>query len=107
MNELNVKKDNFDQEVLKSEVPVLVDFWAEWCGPCKIVGPIVAEIAQEYEGKAKIVKVNVDEEPELAQQFGIMSIPTMKFFKGGQPVGDIVGAAPKTTIEAELNKHLM
>lgn len=107
MNELNVKKDNFDQEVLKSEVPVLVDFWAEWCGPCKIVGPIVAEIAQEYEGKAKIVKVNVDEEPELARQFGIMSIPTMKFFKAGQPVGDIVGAAPKTAIEAELNKHLM
>lgn len=106
MNEIKIGKDNFDQEVLKSEQPVLVDFWAEWCGPCKILGPIISELAEDYKGKLKVGKVNVDEEPELAQQFGIMSIPTMKFFKNGQPVGDIVGAAPKNSIEAEISKHL-
>ena len=106
MSGINITKDNFDQEVLKSELPVLADFWAEWCGPCKILGPIVEEINQEYSGKLKVVKVDVDAEPELAQQYGIMSIPTMKFFKGGEVVGDIVGAAPKSSIETEIAKHL-
>jgi len=106
MTEIKVSKANFDQDVIKSDKVVLVDFWAVWCGPCKILGPIVAELAEEYEGKMVLAKVNVDEEPELTQQYNILSIPTMKFFKNGQMVGEIVGAAPKTTIEAELKKHI-
>jgi thioredoxin 1 len=106
MSEVKLSKDNFEKEVLQSQLPVLVDFWAEWCGPCKVLGPIVTELAKEYEGKLVVAKVNVDEEPELAQQYGIMSIPTMKFFKAGKIVGEIVGAAPKSSIEAEIAKHL-
>ncbi len=106
MSEVKLSKDNFEKEVLQSQLPVLVDFWAEWCGPCKVLGPIVAELATEYEGKLVVAKVNVDDEPELAQQYGVMSIPTMKFFKAGEIVGEIVGAAPKPSIEAELAKHL-
>ncbi|HMR55292.1 MAG TPA: thioredoxin [Candidatus Doudnabacteria bacterium] len=106
MSEVKLSKDNFEKEVLQSQLPVLVDFWAEWCGPCKVLGPIVAELATEYEGKLVVAKVNVDDEPELAQQYGVMSIPTMKFFKDGEIVGEIVGAAPKPSIEAELAKHI-
>ncbi len=106
MNEVKVTKDNWQQEVIESNVPVLVDFWAEWCGPCKVLGPIVSELAEEHQGKMKVAKVDVDAEPELTQQFGILSIPTMKFFKAGQIVGEIIGAAPKPTIEAELAKHI-
>ncbi len=106
MSEVKLSKDNFETEVLRSEIPVLVDFWAEWCGPCKVLGPIVAELSTEYQGKLKVAKVNVDDEPELAQQYGVMSIPTMKFFKAGEIVGEIVGAAPKPTIEAEITKHI-
>ncbi len=106
MTEIKVSKANFDQDVLKSDKVVLVDFWAVWCGPCKILGPIVAELAEENDGKMVLAKVNVDEEPELTQQYNILSIPTMKFFKNGEIVGEIVGAAPKATIEAELKKHL-
>jgi thioredoxin 1 len=106
MSEVKLSKDNFEKEVLQSQLPVLVDFWAEWCGPCKVLGPIVTELAKEYEGKLVVAKVNVDDEPELAQQYGIMSIPTMKFFKAGKIVGEIVGAAPKSSIEAEIAKHL-
>ena len=106
MSEIKVTKDNFEGEVLKSNIPVLVDFWAEWCGPCKVIGPILSELAVTNEGKFKVAKVNVDEEPELAQQFGIMSIPTMKFFKAGEIVGEIVGAAPRPSIEAEIAKHI-
>lgn len=106
MSEIKVTKDNFEGEVLKSNIPVLVDFWAEWCGPCKVIGPILSELAIANEGKFKVAKVNVDEEPELAQQFGIMSIPTMKFFKVGEIVGEIVGAAPRPSIEAEIAKHI-
>lgn len=100
MAEITLTKDNFEAEVLQSELPVLVDFWASWCGPCKMVGPVVAEIAAEYEGKVKVGKVNVDDEPELAQQFGIMSIPSLKFFKGGEVVNQVIGAVPKDAITA-------
>lgn len=106
MSEIKVTKDNFDAEVLKSNIPVLVDFWAEWCGPCKVIGPILSELATVHEGKFKVAKLNVDEEPELTQQYGIMSIPTMKFFKAGVIEGEIVGAAPRPTIEAEIAKHI-
>ena len=86
MAEIVLTKDNFEDEVLYSDIPVLVDFWAEWCGPCRMVGPVVAEIAEEYEGKIKVGKVNVDEEEELAEQFGIQSIPTIILVKGGEEV---------------------
>jgi thioredoxin 1 len=104
--EIKVTKDNFESEVLKSDLPVLVDFWAEWCGPCKVLGPVISELAEEYEGKFKVGKLDVDAEPELAQHFNVMSIPTMKFFKDGQVVGELVGAAPKPTIVQELTKHI-
>ena len=98
MAEITITNENFEQEVLKSDIPVLVDFWAVWCGPCQMVGPILSEIADENEGKIKVGKVNVDEQPELARQFGIMSIPTMMVFKGGEKVNQLVGAVPKEEI---------
>ena len=98
MAEITITNENFEQEVLKSDIPVLVDFWAVWCGPCQMVGPILSEIAEENEGKIKVGKVNVDEQPELARQFGIMSIPTMIVFKGGEPAAKTVGVQPKEDI---------
>ncbi len=103
---MDLTKDNFDKEVLQTEMPVIVDFWAAWCGPCRAISPIVEEIGTEYAGKAKVVKVNVDEEGELAMRYGVMSLPTLKYFKNGQQVGEIVGAAPKASIVSELQKHL-
>lgn len=88
----------FEKEVLQSEVPVLVDFWAPWCPPCRAIAPTLDAIAEEYQGKAKIVKVDVDDEPEVASRYGISSIPALLLFKGGEQVGQLVGAHPKTVI---------
>jgi len=96
----------FNDLVLKSETPVLVDFWAEWCGPCKAVAPILEEISNEYAGKIKIVKLNTDEEGPMAMKYGISSIPTMNLFVGGQIVKSIVGARPKPAIVKELSDYL-
>lgn len=104
--EIILNEKNFDLEVLNSSTPVLVDFWAVWCGPCKVLSPIVEELAKDYEGKLKVGKVNVDENNALASRYGIMSIPTLKFFKGGKIVGELIGAAPKATVEAEIKKVL-
>ena len=101
MSVINIKKNNFQNEVLNSEMPVLLDFWAPWCGPCRMVGPIVDEIADERVD-IKVGKVNVDEQPELAAQFGVMSIPTLVVMKGGKVVNQMVGARPKSQILAML-----
>ena len=101
MSVINIKKNNFQNEVLNSEMPVLLDFWAPWCGPCRMVGPIVDEIADERVD-IKVGKVNVDEQPELAAQFGVMSIPTLVVIKGGRVVNQMVGPSPKSQILAML-----
>ncbi|NET16328.1 MAG: thioredoxin [Okeania sp. SIO1H6] len=101
-----VTDSSFKQEVLESDVPVLVDFWAPWCGPCRMVAPVVEEIAGQYEGQIKVVKVNTDENPNVASQYGIRSIPTLMIFKGGQRVDMVVGAVPKTTLANTLEKYL-
>lgn len=106
MAEIILDETNFEKEVINSDLPVMVDFWAVWCGPCKVLGPIVEEIANEYVGKLKVGKVNVDENNSLSQRYGIMSIPTLKIFKGGKVVGELIGAAPKATVEAEIKKHI-
>ncbi|MEB3339662.1 thioredoxin [Okeania sp.] len=101
-----VTDSSFQEEVLESELPVLVDFWAPWCGPCRMVTPVVDEISVQYEGKIKVVKVNTDENPNVASQYGIRSIPTLMIFKAGQRVDMVVGAVPKTTLTKTLEKHL-
>lgn len=102
MAELKITRENFENEVMKSNIPVLIDFWAPWCGPCQMMGPIIEQLAEEYEGKAKVGKVNVDEEGELSQAFGVMSIPTIVLVKDGKVVKQAVGARPKTEVESML-----
>ncbi len=101
-----VTDSTFKEEVLDNEVPVLVDFWAPWCGPCRMVAPVVDEIADQYDGKLKVVKVNTDENPQIASQYGIRSIPTLMIFKDGQKVDMVVGAVPKSTLSNTLEKYL-
>jgi thioredoxin 1 len=103
---LHVTDATFDAEVLNSTTPVLVDFWAEWCGPCRMIGPVVEEMAGEYEGKAKITKVDVDSNPQISMKFGIRSIPTLLIFKNGQIVDQIVGAVPKAILKKQLDAQL-
>jgi thioredoxin 1 len=95
---------NFESEVLKSDKPCLVDFWAEWCGPCRMVGPVVEEIAKEYEGKLKVGKLNVDQNSQTAAKYGIMSIPSILFFNGGKMVDQIIGAVPKKQFVEKIEK---
>ena len=102
MAEVKLTTDNFKAEVLESDIPVLVDFWAVWCGPCKMVAPVVAEIAEEYEGKVKVGKVNIDEEQMLAMQYNITAIPTLILFKNGEPAQQMVGLRSKAEIEGIL-----
>jgi thioredoxin 1 len=97
---------NFAKEVIDSELPVLVDFWAPWCGPCRVVGPIVEDLAAEYAGKARVVKINTDENQEISRAFGIMSIPTLAIFKGGKVVDGVIGAAPREMLRELLDKQM-
>jgi thioredoxin 1 len=101
-----VTDNNFQAEVIESEIPVLVDFWAPWCGPCRMVAPVVEEIAQERQGELKVVKMNTDENQETAVSFNIMSIPTLILFRNGQPAKTVIGAYPKRKLEAELEPAL-
>jgi thioredoxin 1 len=97
-----ITTSRFDAEVLASETPVIVDFWAEWCGPCRAVSPILEQIAEERADELRVVKVNIDEEPELQQRYGILSIPTILLFKGGEPAAAAIGAQPKRMLEQSL-----
>ena len=106
MATVKVDNNNFKTDVLEAEGPVVVDFWAEWCGPCKMIGPSLEEIANEMAGKVKITKLNIDENPELAAQFGVRSIPTLMLFKGGEVADMKVGAAPKTALASWINGNV-
>ena len=103
MSEINLTNQNFEEKVLKSEIPVLVDFFATWCGPCKMLAPVIAELAEKYEGKVKVGKVNVDEENELAMKYQILSIPTLVLFKDGKIINIKVGLSSKSEIENMIN----
>jgi thioredoxin 1 len=106
-NAIEITDANFEELVLNSDKPVLVDFWAEWCGPCRMVGPVVEEIAGEYAGKAVVGKVDVDANPNIAAKFGIRSIPTLLYFKGGEKIDTVVGAVPKGTLTTKLESALV
>lgn len=105
-NIVELTDDNFEAEVLKSDVPTLVDFWAVWCGPCRQIAPTVDAMADEYKGKLKVGKMDIDHHQITPQRFGVRSIPTLLVFKGGQVVGQVIGAVPRSKLEAEVAKHL-
>lgn len=105
-NTIDVNDSTFESEVLQSDVPVLVDFWAVWCGPCRMVAPVMDQLADEYDGKVKVAKVDVDQARATAGKFGVMSIPTVLLFKGGEVVSTIVGAKPKAEYEGALRDNL-
>ncbi len=104
MSEITITKENFNEEVINSGEPVLLDFWASWCGPCKMIAPSVASVADKFAGKVKVGKINVDEQPELAMQYKVSGIPTLLMFKGGSEVGRSVGYIPEEEIESFVNK---
>lgn len=106
MKPVTLTDDNFQSEVLNADKPVLVDFWAEWCGPCKMVAPIVEELAKEYDGTLKVGKVDVDANQRVSMQFGIRSIPTLLIFKNGKVVDQVIGAVPKRALTDKVSKHL-
>ena len=106
MAELKITGENFKKEVLESDKAVLIDFWAPWCAPCRMMGPVIEKLAAEYDGKAKVGKVNVDEETELAQQFQVMSIPTIILMKNGKVVSQLIGARPKEELDSLLSANL-
>ncbi len=105
-NAVAVTSSEFDQQVLKSETPVIVDFWAVWCGPCRMIAPHLDALATEYAGKVKVVKVNIDDEREVTERYGVQSIPTLFFFKDGKVVDQVVGAVPKNVIASKLDALL-
>ena len=100
---ITVTDDNFDQEVLNSDLPVLVDFWATWCGPCRVIAPTIEQLAAEYEGKARVAKLDTDSNPRVPMQYGIRSIPSLIFFKDGHPVDQMIGVVPKNVLAQKLN----
>jgi thioredoxin 1 len=101
-----VTDDTFDTEVLKSDKPVVVDYWAEWCGPCRMVAPVLEEIAAEHADKIDVVKINIDENPQVAQRYGILQIPTLNVFRGGEVVKQVIGAKPKSALLRELADYI-
>ena len=106
MSITNTSDATFTEDVLQHDGPVLVDFWAPWCGPCKMIAPILEELSEQWGDKLKVVKLNTDENPNVASQYGIRSIPTLMVFKGGQKVDTVVGAVPKTTLASTISKYL-
>ncbi len=103
---IDINDGNFNKEVLEENIPVLVDFWAVWCGPCLRLAPVIEQIAREYKGKLKVCKLNVDESPKTASKYDVMSIPTLAIFKSGKVVDTVVGALPKTELETAIKRHI-
>ena len=99
---ITLSDENFEQEVMQSDMPVVVDFWAEWCGPCRVLGPVLEELADDFKGQVKVAKLNVDESPQTAQKFAIRSIPTVLFFSGGKVVDSVIGALPKPALAEKM-----